>query len=1212
MRILNVRFKNLTSLRGEWNIDFTNPAYSTDGIFVITGPPGAGKTTILDAICLALYGRTPRPKDVMSRQAGECFAEVTFETDTGRYRAFWEQHREYKKPDGALQPPRHELTVAGGLPAAAQSGAANIISEAAGLSFDQFTRTVLLAQSDFAAFLRCGPEERSPFLERITGTEIYAQLPTRAHEIVNSERAALKLAEAETAGFRDMDADEKEALKAQLESLRQEEDGVVKKLERYNAEYDWLSNMTSIQKELDALDDRQKDLSRRQEGFESERARLLRAQKALEFGSAHAVLVTFRKEQESEKQSLLECHAKLPTLEANVRRSEEALQLAVSECLGKQADRKNLLDVLRKVRELDLKQKEKEPPIRENQAIAGELASAAEAKREQFEAEQLKFEATQVQIRDVRKFLQDNVMDEKLIEQFDGIKSRFDLFCSFLDKRRRMSEEHAAADKLKNEAQKRLSRQSLVYDTAKARFESAEKSIKKQSGVLSETLGSRSISEWREILSSLMERRVKLRQIEEAFRHRAKVSASLLELRGIQDELESSQSECVKKITARRERIQALEEELRHLDVQAELIRRIKELEEARERLTNGQPCPLCGSALHPYAAGDIPQDDEVWLLTHRVRDELKKENNALSELNAENARLAEEHLRTKSDEASFQSRIQDIENHLTEDLTALQLALPKDLAPLDGIGAERNRSEEHLQKTRLLIERAEKGEELLRSMRNEFELTRQDRDQSASSRQEAEFEKEAAARELERIVQDIRFHDEELKNIRLDLTRQVMPFGFKNLPEERPEQVLEALETRLAKWREHYKLRTELEKRISVWERDLHHERATLDSLNLELKDKNETVKKLRAEKDSLRQQRVNMFGEKDPDKEEAKQNALLEKAEKQVELKRESRTLVLQDLSDMRSRIEGLVKSIHIRAAALQKAEIAFKKQLIANDFSNEDAYLSACLPEEERKVLHERASALDMEQAELDALFMDRKFGLEEQRRRHVAEFTLEEAEEGKIQTAAMLKELRQSIENVSVRLEGGDDLSLKRAELEERAERQRTECRRWEYLHNLINSADGQKSAQEFTFEIILRNANQRLRKMTDRCFLVRDEKHPLSFSVTDNNGEFRSAKNLSEGENFTVSLALALALSQLIAPKVKADSIFLDDGFGSMNDMNEESLDMALSALAGLRREGRLIGIVSNAESLKKRISSQIEVIPQENGHSLIKAPGCTN
>ena len=116
MRILGVRFRNLNSLAGEWQVDFTHPDYASNGIFAITGPTGAGKTTILDAVCLGLYGSTPRlgkvtksANEIMSRQTGECFAEVTFETQKGRYRCHWSQRRARKHPEGELQQARHEI-----------------------------------------------------------------------------------------------------------------------------------------------------------------------------------------------------------------------------------------------------------------------------------------------------------------------------------------------------------------------------------------------------------------------------------------------------------------------------------------------------------------------------------------------------------------------------------------------------------------------------------------------------------------------------------------------------------------------------------------------------------------------------------------------------------------------------------------------------------------------------------------------------------------------------------------------------------------------------------------------------------------------------------------------------------------------------------------------------------------------------------------------
>jgi exonuclease SbcC len=241
------------------------------------------------------------------------------------------------------------------------------------------------------------------------------------------------------------------------------------------------------------------------------------------------------------------------------------------------------------------------------------------------------------------------------------------------------------------------------------------------------------------------------------------------------------------------------------------------------------------------------------------------------------------------------------------------------------------------------------------------------------------------------------------------------------------------------------------------------------------------------------------------------------------------------------------------------------------------------------------------------------MDKKFGLEELRRRQLSTCSLEEARERKAQAAADHKALQQSIGALRSRLEDEEEFSRKKRDRISAVEKQRRESLRWEKLHDLIGSADGQKYrnfAQGLTFEMVLRHANQQLRKMMDRYFLVRDEDKPLELKVVDNYqaGEVRSAKNLSGGESFIVSLALALGLSQIASQKIRVDSLFLDEGFGTLD---EEALDVALSTLAGLRREGKLIGVISHVEALKERIATQIEIIPQGDGRSVIRAPGCT-
>ncbi|MDR1490776.1 MAG: hypothetical protein LBS65_09920 [Desulfovibrio sp.] len=128
-------------------------------------------------------------------------------------------------------------------------------------------------------------------------------------------------------------------------------------------------------------------------------------------------------------------------------------------------------------------------------------------------------------------------------------------------------------------------------------------------------------------------------------------------------------------------------------------------------------------------------------------------------------------------------------------------------------------------------------------------------------------------------------------------------------------------------------------------------------------------------------------------------------------------------------------------------------------------------------------------------------------------------------------------------------------------------------------------------------------------MSDRYLLSRDRDQPLGLNVLDNwqAGEIRSSRNLSGGESFIVSLALALGLAEMSGERGGVDSLFLDEGFGSLD---EEALDTALDTLAGLKRDGKLIGIISHVPALQERIGVRIEVVPLRGGQSRISGPGC--
>src|SRR5690554_2194320 len=225
MKILALRLANLASLPGPLELDFTAAPLADAGLFAITGPTGAGKSTLLDALCLALYGNTPRlrqapvrdaalpdvagetvgtadPRTLLRRGSASGYAEVDFlGRDDRRYRARWAVRRAREKADGRLQAVEQSLTDLddGRLLTAQKREFDRLLPERLGLTFDQFTRAVLLAQSEFAAFLQADDNARSDLLERLTGTTEYSEISMAAYRRASEARKTVEALEAKLA-----------------------------------------------------------------------------------------------------------------------------------------------------------------------------------------------------------------------------------------------------------------------------------------------------------------------------------------------------------------------------------------------------------------------------------------------------------------------------------------------------------------------------------------------------------------------------------------------------------------------------------------------------------------------------------------------------------------------------------------------------------------------------------------------------------------------------------------------------------------------------------------------------------------------------------------------------------------------------------------------------------------------------------------------------
>lgn len=296
MKIISLHFKNVNSLAGEWTIRFDDPAFSWNRLFAISGPTGSGKTSVLDAISLALYGKTSRqdniadPKGlgrdindlVMTKGTDRTFSEVEFEASGSRYKAFWEAHRtksggissELKllfNENGTFVP-RDEVSKKKEIKAK--------IAEIVGLDFSQFMRAVMLPQGSFDTFLKSSREDKAKILEKLSGQGIYRDISKAAFERAKSEKIALEQLHSQMAQIQVLSDSEARDLEASLKNQAEVQKSKTEDKKRLEKSEQILVERTTQEEICRNLDANVSKLKKENADLAPAKERLARSQKA--------------------------------------------------------------------------------------------------------------------------------------------------------------------------------------------------------------------------------------------------------------------------------------------------------------------------------------------------------------------------------------------------------------------------------------------------------------------------------------------------------------------------------------------------------------------------------------------------------------------------------------------------------------------------------------------------------------------------------------------------------------------------------------------------------------------------------------------------------------------------------------------------------------------------------------------------------------------
>ncbi|SDE46554.1 exonuclease SbcC [Massilia sp. PDC64] len=1287
MKILRIGGKNLASLAGEFEVDFESEPLVSSGLFAISGPTGAGKSTLLDALCLALYDATPRlikgprvgnylpdvgdetlsvadRRTLMRRGTADAFAEVDFVgNDEQRYRARWSVRRSRNRAAGALQPSTMSLQQLPGLQplGGTKTEVLAEIERRIGLSFEQFTRSVLLAQNEFSAFLRTDENERGELLETLTGSAVYSDISRRAYERWRVEQEAMRRL---TARLQDqaplgpdaraeLDADHA-AAQAQLTAAEARRAALERHL-RWYQELDRLRTaetqadgaLAQAGAEVDAAADRRRRLATL-DAVQPARAlvadlnRLAGEQRQVQAqlaGSEHELARALDAQQQAAR-GLMEAERKLEA-------AEDALRAAAP-----QLDRAKALDAT-----LDTLAP---AHAKARTALDGVRAESTQAQAA-LRAKAGELEASRRALHDTTGWLAGHGPRELLATQW----TRWD---------QRLAQAEQAARQDASSAQ--------ALDAARAGAEQAAAMAQRTAHALSSSVELLAVREAarRQAAAALDgidadALRAERRTLDKRREHLASLDhtwQALRTQRGRLADLDAQTAQAAQAQTRAQEGLDAARTVGIALDAavtQAERMLKTAQLacadgvEKLRATLVDGDACPVCGGTEHPYRH----QDDRL----HAVLEDLSAELAA---------RRAEQ--RANVDLQAGQRAAYDAAGERLEALARERDGLAATLAQLDAEWADNPLAAD--------APDADAGTEArgrwlsaeqtaLRKAYEELETRDGDLRRAELARDAAQQAWDQANREHARLLDAAQTAQGTLARLDADiaalaarreaaaatlaeLLAELDPVlaeacgdGWQVQWQRDPAGWRQARANEAREWNDQAARQARLQGAIGTLDAEHTALAARVEHAGQRLVETEAEFARLDADLAARRAERAELFeGRAARDVEQvltgavttareavnACQAASLQAAQAEARV-REAQSLAAKRITDLQGELADAGERLAQWIQEFDGSDPALES--VANE-----QQLAALLQVGAAWIAQERAALQELDTAlrQATAVLAERRAQREqhERLREDVAPAEVR-ADAGQPDTLsddgspAATQATARAGENLPVQDADSVAAALRRAQSErdaaheaaaslamriredeqrrERArsmmaeiERQRAIEERWAKLAELIGSADGKKFrnyAQQFTLDVLLGYANTHLAQLARRYRLERvvsTAGPSLALMVRDQDmgGEVRSVNSLSGGESFLVSLALALGLASLSSNRVKVESLFIDEGFGSLDS---DTLGVAMDALDALQSLGRKVGVISHVQEMTERIATKVLVRPAGGGSSAV-------
>lgn len=1126
MKLLKVEIHNIASIK-DATIDFTTGPLEHATQFLISGKTGAGKTTILDAISLALYNNTPRmesalrgkaenidsdnildndPRTLMRKNTAEAWSIVTFSVDRGTgeevWVARWDCFRARKKTDGKIQDSKHTLSKDDVVVSQNKKEISKIlVPELIGLTFEQFCRTSMLAQGEFTKFLKANDNEKSEILEKLTGLSIYAEISKRIYEESAEKERAVKNLEIQRDSIKKLSEEEKIAahdllttLKASIQKQEEQKAGLMQAQK-------WLEDIDEVKRKLDALQREEQelmaqlasDLYRRYTGIVADWDRTDNVRK--HYALMEEAQQRLKEEQMRENQaeeSFKHLTGEFLTLQAQQAKLHEE-KAHNEQFLLDNAAKKNIFDNVSLI-------KEHLEAITANRALQIKLRKECEELTAQIEQDKKEIARLDLLLANISK-------DEQTTQnEIDTLQKEADLY-NREQLLQRYNYLNNARDIL-NALRENYSR----YSELCGNIEKKKQNIVSQEGNINTLQSNRDIT------------------------------------KGIFDKASAGVAEA----QARFEKIK---------DSGADYIKTL------RASLLAGDTCPLCGQTI-----SELVSDEQFEKIIAPLRQELqaakeeeKKQHEELNKCEVALKVALQKIATLKDDLELFKQQATRINGLLSTYAEWKRYESSENPLELIGKDIRENETERNeIEKKQKLLDAIMGKITALQVRKNE--LT-QKRESLARDKNSLEKNVVKSIAQKKSTTDNCAKAQQSEKDAIADLSAIYQSDTWLQQWEENHNRFVAQLDSETAEYRKADKQKQDIEITLAAIDRDINVVEELIDKI---MHLRRHWTKSTHQEQ---LQARLSTRCSECYARIESITTTIAQLKQQEIEAATEVDTFLVQNNNITAERIGELIK---LDAGEVVKCrnytqEINDRKNRIKNETESQQAHHQKL--ESNRPALEPDATAASIK-SQIDKITTD-------------------------------IARSHQEMGGIEQRLKQDADNNTEYDKIEKKIEAAKSESESWKNLAKIFGSSDGKrfsKIAQSFILQRMLENANYYLAKFTSR-YKMKGRPGTLSISVVDSEMEFaeRPTSNLSGGESFLLSLSLALGLSSLSSKAMAIDSLFIDEGFGTLDSENLETVMSALETLHNMG--GKKVGIISHVETLKARIPVQIQVTRVNNAYS---------